>query len=46
MPGAKPKADMAQLDRELLELVEKLKPTEEERARQVGGKGASDTDTV
>jgi DNA polymerase sigma len=32
--GAKPKADMAQLDAELVELVQRLRPTEEEKKRQ------------
>lgn len=34
VPGAKPKAETAQLDKELLELVEKLRPTEEEKQHQ------------
>ena len=34
VPGAKPKGDMAALDKELQELVAELQPTAEERQRQ------------
>lgn len=34
VPGAKPKADMEQLNKELLELVESLRPKPEECQRQ------------
>ena len=34
MPGAKPKADMAVLDKELQDLVAELQPSPEERQRQ------------
>jgi len=35
VPGAKPKADMSALDKELQELVAELLPTPEERQRQL-----------
>jgi len=35
VPGAKPKADMSALDKELQELVAELQPTPEERQRQL-----------
>ena len=34
MPGAKPKAELEALDKEILELVAELQPTPEERQRQ------------
>ena len=34
VPGAKPKADMAVLDKELQDLVAELQPSPEERQRQ------------
>ena len=34
VPGAKPKAELEALDKELLELVAELQPTPEERQRQ------------